>query len=68
MPKMTGTKLAGEILLIKPDMPIILCTGCSEANISEEARAIGIRKCTSKPLRLEDLAVMVRSVLDRTEC
>ena len=65
MPKMTGDKLAKEILNIRPDMPIILCSGFSEKIDAEKARALGIRKYIEKPLYMSDFAVTVRKVLDQ---
>lgn len=44
MPKMTGAELAQEILYIKPEMPIILCTGYSSVVSEEAALAIGIKR------------------------
>ncbi len=29
MPNMTGVQLAGELISIRPDIPIIICTGFS---------------------------------------
>jgi CheY-like chemotaxis protein len=56
MPNMTGEKLAGEILRIRPGLPIILCTGFSEHLSDGKAKALGIRELLTKPLTLKDLA------------
>ena len=64
MPVMTGDKLAGEMLKQRPDVPIILCTGFSEHMSEEQAREIGIRAYVMKPYLIQDLAKMVRQVLD----
>jgi PAS domain S-box-containing protein len=64
MPHMTGDKLAQEILDIRPDMPIILCTGYSEKMSEDRAQEIGIRKYVEKPIEKETLARSVREVLD----
>jgi signal transduction histidine kinase len=64
MPKMTGDKLAGEMLKIRPNMPIILCTGYSQKMSSHRAREIGIRKYLKKPIQMGPLARAVREVLD----
>ena len=60
MPNMTGEKLAGEILRIRPDLPIILCTGFSEHVTEGKAKALGIREFLMKPLTLKDLARALR--------
>jgi len=64
MPRMTGDKLTQEILKIRSDMPIILCTGYSERMSSERAQELGIRKYIEKPIEMETLARSVREVLD----
>jgi nitrogen-specific signal transduction histidine kinase/ActR/RegA family two-component response regulator len=65
MPKMTGEALAKKLLLIRTDIPIILCTGYNRTMSREHARAIGIREFALKPLSIRDLAHTVRRVLDR---
>ena len=64
MPNMTGDQLAKEILSIKPDIPIIICTGFSERINKENAQAVGIKGFLMKPVVRSDLARMVRTVLD----
>ncbi|MEN6317657.1 MAG: ABC transporter substrate binding protein [Syntrophaceae bacterium] len=67
MPVMTGADLAKEILKIRPDIPIILCTGFSEVITEGEAKRMGIKEFLMKPLTLRDIAVAARKVLDRKE-
>jgi len=64
MPRMTGINLAGEILKIRPDIPLILCTGYSETVSESEAKDIGVREFLFKPIVMRDLAEIVRRVLD----
>ena len=64
MPGMTGSDLARHVLQIRPDMPIILCTGYSSAISEEQALALGIRGFALKPLAKKDFAALVRKVLD----
>ena len=64
MPKMTGDKLAQEMLKIRSDVPIILCTGYSNRVSKESARELGIRKYIEKPIEMEKVARSVREVLD----
>ncbi len=65
MPQMTGVELIREILNYKPDQPVILCTGFSEKIDLEKARALGVRGFLMKPVVLQELAALVRKVLDR---
>ncbi|MCP3930201.1 MAG: response regulator, partial [Bacteroidetes bacterium] len=50
MPDMTGDELAKEILSIKSDIPIIICTGFSERINKEQAVGIGIKGFLMKPV------------------
>ncbi len=61
---MTGDQLAGELLSIRPEIPIILCTGFSTENDEQRARTMGIKGFLMKPVAIGDLADMVRKVLD----
>jgi PAS domain S-box-containing protein len=64
MPGITGTSLAQEIFRIRPDMPMILCTGFSQEITGDSASAMGFREFLMKPLAMGDLARAVRSALD----
>jgi len=65
MPKMTGDTLVKEILNIRPDIPIILCTGFSEKIDEKKATAIGAADYIEKPVNQHDFAFKVRKVLDK---
>ena len=65
MPQMTGDELAQRLLEIRPDLPIVLCTGFSERITRQGAKAIGIREFLMKPLVMKDLAVTIRKALER---
>ena len=67
MPDMTGEKLAQEILAIRPDMPIILCTGYSEKISEETVKDLGVQSYLEKPLNSHLLAETVRQVLDEVK-
>jgi CheY-like chemotaxis protein len=64
MPHMTGDALAQKILAIRPDLPVILCTGYSEMITEEKAMTMGIRKFVLKPVITDELAAAVRSALE----
>ncbi|MEN8759962.1 MAG: response regulator [Desulfobacterales bacterium] len=67
MPRMTGFELAKRIKTIRPDIPIILCTGYSDELEIERAAALGISRMVMKPLGMNELADAVRSALDTAE-
>ena len=64
MPHMTGDKLARELMTIRPNIPVILCTGHSRLVSEEKAQEIGIKAFVMKPLVMRNLAETVRKVLD----
>jgi hypothetical protein len=56
--------LAREIMSIRPDMPIIICTGLSEKIGGDEATAIGVKALLMKPVAASEMSRSVRQVLD----
>ncbi|MCJ8498979.1 hybrid sensor histidine kinase/response regulator [Desulfatitalea alkaliphila] len=64
MPQMNGHQLAREILRIRPDLPVILCTGYSNLITDETAFQTGIRAFATKPIAKKELAITVRDTLD----
>ncbi|MCL7488591.1 MAG: ATP-binding protein [Desulfobulbaceae bacterium] len=63
MPGISGTDLAAEIINIRQDLPVILCSGFSESVVLDENTKRVIRKFMSKPLDMKKLAVVIREVL-----
>ena len=64
MPEMTGIDLARRMLQIRPNMPIILCTGYSSQISEEQAKSYGVKGFAMKPIAKNDIAVLIRDVLD----
>ena len=64
MPKITGKELAEQLLAIRPNLPIILCTGYSDLIDEQEAKAMGIRDYVMKPFNNKDFVITIRKVLD----
>ena len=64
MPGMTGEVLAREVWRIRPDLPIILCTGTSITMTPVKAERLGIRAYLVKPVMKQDLSRAIRQVLD----
>ncbi|MCG8548935.1 MAG: response regulator, partial [Desulfobacterales bacterium] len=65
MPEMTGAELAEKLLGIRPDLPIIICSGYSENVNRETIGKLGIKDYLDKPLLIDELSVKIRAVLDR---
>lgn len=66
MPQMTGDELSKKMLAIRPNLPVILCTGFSELIDEKKAAEIGIRGLMMKPFTKRELARTVREALDRS--
>ncbi|MBF0388481.1 MAG: PAS domain S-box protein [Desulfamplus sp.] len=64
MPQMEGDKFATAALKIRPNIPIILCTGYSHKISEELALEIGIKRYVEKPLITKNLEMLIRDVLD----
>ncbi|MDA3898486.1 MAG: transporter substrate-binding domain-containing protein [Desulfobacteraceae bacterium] len=67
MPKMTGVDLANEIMRIRPDFPVIICTGFNPIIDEEKARTLGISALVMKPFSRQEIAQSIRQVLDRQD-
>ena len=65
MPKITGLKLSRQFLKVRPDIPVILCTGHSDSVTPEVIKRVGISLFIMKPLARNELALAIRKVLDR---
>lgn len=64
MPQMSGDRLALEVAAIRPDLPVVLVTGYSDALESEKIKQKNIKSFLPKPFKKKDLADVVRQVLD----
>lgn len=67
MPNLTGDRLAREILSIRKNIPILLCTGHSNRITSENQTMWGVREVVYKPIVKAELAVLVRRLLDESK-
>lgn len=64
MPFMTGAELSKNMLAIRSDIPIILCTGFSELIDKDKAKALGISAFVMKPILMSKIAKVIREVLE----
>ncbi len=67
MPQMTGVKLSGKLKAIRPDIPVILCTGHSSLIDEEKAKEMGIDGYVMKPIVKREIAKTIREVLDKRQ-
>ncbi len=64
MPEISGIQLAREALEVRPDIPVILCTGYSSSLDPETALSLGIKAFFMKPVRLGTLTAEIRKLLE----
>ena len=64
MPRMTGDRLARELIAIRPEIPIVLCTGFSDRIDEQQAAELGVKALLLKPVRKRELAALIRRLLD----
>ena len=67
MPNMSGLQLSTELKRIRPDIPVILCTGFSDQINAEKSRALGIDGFVLKPVVRQEIAAVLRKVLEERE-
>jgi FixJ family two-component response regulator len=61
---MSGDKLAGEVIAIRQDIPVIVCTGFSHQIAETKSSDTGIKALLMKPVVRSEMAQVVRKVLD----
>jgi len=66
MPNMTGDNLARALMDIRPDIPVILCTGYSNQITQSQSKSLGIDAFLLKPVVMENLARSIRDTLDKS--
>jgi PAS domain S-box-containing protein len=66
MPEMTGEMLIARIREIRPDIPVLLCSGYREMLPKGCEVRLGINGVLMKPISMVDMATTLRRALDRT--
>ncbi len=64
MPDLTGIQLSNRLREIRPDIPIVLCTGYSHQLINRRPEELGLKAIVMKPIQTSELARTIRKVLD----
>ncbi len=64
MPHMTGVQLTREMKKVRPDFPVILCSGFSDAINEENYKIYGVDAFLMKPILPRELALAIRKMLD----
>ncbi|MDX9972837.1 MAG: PAS domain S-box protein [FCB group bacterium] len=63
MPQLTGLQLAKELAIVRPDLPVVLCTGYSDLVDEATARNRGLRAFVTKPFTPLALTTAIRQAL-----
>ncbi len=63
MPGMGGVRCLQAVLTIQPSALVLVASGYADRTVSAEIMGMGARGIIGKPYRFEDLAAMVRSLL-----
>ncbi len=64
MPRMSGEKLAQEVLALRPDIPVLMITGNSAGLTRQRLRDLGVSDLLQKPMTRQALTTAVRRALD----
>ena len=67
MPQMDGIQLSKNIMTIRPEIPIMICTGFNERINEERAKALGIRGFIMKPVVMNEFSQKIRTLLKESE-
>ena len=69
MPNVTGAELIPQVLSLRDNIPIILCTGYSELIDERIAKNIGAKSFLSKPVDMNQLLDTMRNLLEhKVDC
>ena len=64
MPGLSGVDLAKRVLTIRPEVPVVLCTGLIDAATRSTAESVGVREFHVKPVLSSELADCARRIFD----
>jgi len=64
MPEMNGVEVSKKIMSIRPDVPVVICTGHSPLIDEDSAMNYGVTKLVMKPISMQEIAKTIRDVLD----
>jgi CheY-like chemotaxis protein len=65
MPHMTGDHLASEMMSLRPDIPVIICSGGDAIIHEKELLAAGIKAIIMKPFNIDSICGCIRNALDQ---
>ena len=57
-------EFARAILSVRPDIPVVLCTGFSAGFTPERPQSLGVHAVLMKPISIQALSASVRKAID----
>jgi DNA-binding NtrC family response regulator len=66
MPGLTGLDLSRKLMELRPDLPIILCTGYSETVSAEMSKSLGISEYLIKPVDFDKMKKIIISLVEKS--
>jgi CheY-like chemotaxis protein len=66
MPGASGVEFAAELLRLRPDMPVVLCSGHVTDELRELARKAGIREVLYKPSTMQEFSEAIHRLAIKT--
>ena len=65
MPSMTGEMLAQQVMSVRPNFPVILCSGFSHTIDENKAVEKGLQAYLTKPVLMDDMARAVQAAIQQ---
>ena len=65
MPRSSGLEFAREVLEVRPDVRVVIASGCEDPNWADFARSVGVREVLLKPFSAQEFAETISRLLGR---
>jgi len=67
MPGTSGLHIAAELLKVRPNLPVMLCSGHVTEDLQQRARNTGIRELFYKPNTIEEFSAAIHRLVAKTQ-
>jgi CheY-like chemotaxis protein len=64
MPDGSGLEFAQALLKIRPDVRVVIASGCEDPNWADFARSVGVEAVLLKPFQADEFAAAIRRLLE----
>jgi len=59
MPGYSGLRVAADLMRLRPELPVVLCSGHVTEDLRQRARVVGVREVLYKPNTVEELSAAI---------